>query len=119
MARLTLTADEAASAEALARAEGWVEAADDGNWPLALVALGVATQRLEHALDGLDLHDAAARESLRGSLLGERMRREGRVAPLRFAAFELGRSNRILEIKANALRIDNRGMRLRLGDEAP
>lgn len=43
----------------------------------------------------------------------------GWVAILRFAASELARMHERLDILGNAPRIDNRGTRLRLGDQLP
>lgn len=110
---------EAEAARALAHEQGWLDAADEPNWPLLFVAIGLAALRRERDLARLDRRDATAVAAERARLRRLRMRLDGQVAPLRFAAFELARTNAILEIKQNALRIDNRGMRLRLGEDAP
>ncbi|GEM_PF-6822504 len=104
-ARLTVPAAEVEEALALARNHGWLDTEDGENWPLLFVAFGLAALRQERA----PAQQAA----------GQHPVSEGRVAALRYAAFTLAQSNRILRIKQQALRIDNRGMRLRLQEEEP
>lgn len=111
--RLRVPSEEAHRAEALARERGWLES-DGANWPLLVVAFGVAVLRQE-----AEQTSTAADGDQETRLRQRWMRLDGRASALRFAAFELARTNRILEIRENALRIDNRGMRLRLGEEAP
>jgi len=107
---------EIEAAEALARERGWLESGDEANWPLLFVAFGLAALYRERDLKQLEDADPAALDAERRRLRKVHMQVDGRLSPLRFAAFELARTNRILEIRETALRIDNSGLRLRLGD---
>jgi hypothetical protein len=96
--------------------QGWLEAGDEANWLLLFVAFGLAALQRERELEALDRADATALDRERQRLRRVHMRLDGRLSTLRFAAFELARTNRILEIRETALRVDNHGLRLRLGD---
>jgi len=117
--RFHTTDHDTEAAEALAREQGWLEAGDEANWPLLFVAFGLAALYRERDLEQLDHSDPAALAAERQRLRTVHMQLDGRLSPLRFAVFELARTNRILEIRESALRIDNRGLRLRLGDADP
>ena len=88
---------------ALAESHGW---GDDWreNAPLVTLAHGLAALELEKTV----ADDANSRQ--------ERLRADSpALTALRYRVFELSESKRILEIRETALKIDNRGMRIRLG----
>jgi hypothetical protein len=92
---LPLAAEAGARAVVVAERLGW-SAAGIGDGPLVALSHGLAV--LEEASDG------------RGAATGQTA-----VEALAHRVFELAESVRILEIRENAFRIDNHGMRLRLG----
>jgi hypothetical protein len=102
---LHLPADVVARAEALTERPGWPEGWEEDALAVVL-AYGLASVELERAgVAGSDLsRPAAAPQALEA---------------LRYRVFELSESIRILTIRETALRIDNRGMRLRLAQYEP
>jgi hypothetical protein len=86
---------------ALAESHGW---GDDWreNAPLITLAHGLAALELEKTD-----HANSRQERLRAD--------SPALTALRYRVFELSESKRILEIRETALKIDNRGMRIRLG----
>jgi hypothetical protein len=111
--RFTVPAAAVAEAEALIQQRGWAADAGGANWPLTFIAWGLAALRLEQAgaPEGRR-HDLAAggASSLRHAV----HRAQARAAALRFAAFELGRSIQLLELRRSGYEAENRGMRLKL-----
>jgi hypothetical protein len=97
---LDLPPAPAARAEALAHSRcSDHKLGEDG--ALCVLAHGLAALELERAQEPSEVAAAPAEPRA--------------LEALRYRAFELAEANRILEIRQTAFRIDNRGMRIRLG----
>ncbi len=111
--RLALEAEVAGAAERLARREGWSEEWGE-DAPLVILAHGLSLALREREADELDGNDP---DSVVAALAAARRRTmglAGRYATLRYRLFELRGGVRILGWRITALRVEARGMRVRL-----
>lgn len=110
---LTIPDQLLARADALIQRHGWAE-----DWGadalLVLFYHGLAALELERADAGIDTNNLAALAQAMERLRVQWMGLDGRRAVLRFHLFQLMKSNQILTMRETALRIDNRGLRIRL-----
>jgi hypothetical protein len=100
---LELPAELLARAETLGRSQGW-----DEEWGedalLIVLAHGLAARELEESPPGA-----------RPNWAEQQVADPVAFAALHYRIFELSENNRILRIRETAFKVDNRGMRLRLG----